>query len=112
MVTLNQVRNGLARYIDNELCPMLTGWKKWTFGAGAALWLSNITETFNHLKADSTIQMLGVIDDGDMIDLEKLYGVFYEQAQKGAVTFDLPVVGSLTVNKDDVERLYRYIKEG
>lgn len=112
MVSLNQVQNGLVRYLDNELCPMLSGWKKWTFGAMASLWMSNITGIFEKAKGNAVVQMLGVIDDGDMIDIEKLYREFRKQAEKSPATFDLPVVGPLTINKDDIERLYRYIMEG
>jgi hypothetical protein len=112
MVSLNQIQNGLVRYIDNELCPMLSGWKKWTFGAVSALWLGNTTEIFNKAKGNAVVQMLGVIDESDMVDIDKLYREFRKQAEKGAATFDLPVVGALTINKDDIERLYRYILEG
>jgi hypothetical protein len=112
MVSLNQVQNGFVKYIDNDLCPMLSGWKKWAFGAVSSLWLCNISETFQKLKGNAIVQMLGVIDESDMIDIDKLYREFYNQAQKGPATFDLPVVGALTIDKSDIERLYRYIVEG
>lgn len=112
MVTLNHVQNGLIRYIDNDLLPMITGWKKWAFGAVASITMSNMTEIFNKLKTNDFVRLLGLIDGDDMIDIDKLYKALYEQAQKGAVTFDLPVVGALTINKTDIEKLYRYIKEG
>lgn len=112
MVTLNQIQNGLVRYIDNDLLPMVTGWKKWGFGAIASLTLANMPEIFNQLKTNDFVRLLGVIDGDDMIDIDKLYRELYAQAQKGAATFDLPIVGAVTVNKTDLERIYRYIKEG
>ena len=112
MVTLNQVQNGIVRYLDNEICPMLSGWKKWTFGAMASLWMSNATNIFQKAKENTVVQMLGVIDEHDMIDIDKLYREFHAQAQKGATTFDIPIIGALTIGSGDVERLYRYIVEG
>jgi hypothetical protein len=41
-----------------------------------------------------------------------LYREFYKQAQKGAVTFAVPMIGAMTLNHTDVEKLYRYIIEG
>ena len=112
MVNFNQIQSGLVRYIDNDLLPMVTGWKKWGFGAVASLALANMTEIFNKIKTNDFVRLLGVVDIDDMIDIDKLYRAVYDQAQKGAVTFDLPIVGALTVNKTDLERIYRYIKEG
>jgi hypothetical protein len=112
MVTLNQVQNGIVKYIDNELIPMISGWKKWGFGAVSALWVSNINETFSKLKESEIVKMLGVIDEHNMIDIDKLYREFYAQAQKASATLDLPIVGQLTLDKNDVEKIYRYIMEG
>jgi hypothetical protein len=56
--------------------------------------------------------MLEVIDENDMIDIDTLYREFLKQAQKGPATFDVPMVGALTLNTADVEKIYRYIIEG
>lgn len=34
MSSLNEVVNGLKKYVDAEILPKVTGWNKWVFGAG------------------------------------------------------------------------------
>ena len=112
MVNLNQVQNGVARYIDSELLPHIDGWQKWVFGALASTTLAKTTNIFNTLKQNEFVKMLEVIDENDNIDIDTLYREFYKQAQKGAVTFSIPMIGALTLNPADVEKIYRYIMEG
>lgn len=110
MVTLAQVQAGLNRYIAQEFLSKMTGWQKWVFGASAAMLNSNITGIFNQLKGNNLVKMMGVIDENDNIDIDKLYAAFKEQARQSSVTFDLPVVGATTLNEGDVEKLYSFIK--
>lgn len=112
MVSLANFQNGIVKYIDRELLPKLSGWQKWAFGALSGMWVSNITNTFNKLKQNALVSSLGVIDDHDMIDIDKLYGEFHKQAEKGAVTIQIPGIGPLTLDQSDVEKLYQYILEG
>lgn len=112
MVTLNQVQNGVVKYIDNELIPNINGWQKWVFGALASTAMLKTTNIFNALKENPLVKMLEIIDENDNIDIDTIYREFMKQAQKGAVTFDVPMIGAMTLNHTDVEKLYRYIKEG
>jgi hypothetical protein len=112
MVTLSQVQNGIARYLDAEITPQINGWQKWVFGAMAGTAISKTTNIFNSLKNHPFIAMLEIIDENDMIDIDTLYREFFKQAQKGAITFDVPMIGAITLNSADVEKIYRYIIEG
>ena len=53
-----------------------------------------------------------IIDDNDLIYIDKLHTEFAKQAQRGAITFDVPLMGALTLNASDVDRLYSYIAGG
>lgn len=112
MVRIQSIQNGALKFIDNELLPKMQGWKKWTFGAAASLWLSNLPNVFQKIKENSFVGSLGIIDESGMINIEKLYAEFYKQAERTPVTFDIPVIGQITLDKTDVEKLYAYIKEG
>jgi hypothetical protein len=112
MVRIQSVQNGTLKFIDNELLPKMQGWKKWTFGAAASLWLTNLPNVFQKIKENSFVGSLGIIDESGMINIEKLYAEFYKQAERTPVTFDIPVIGQITLDKTDVEKLYAYIKEG
>jgi hypothetical protein len=112
MVTLNQVTNGLQKYIEAEILPMVSDWRKWVLGAGASVALSKSAEIFAKLKANPMIAALGVIDNDDRIDIERLHREFAKQAQKGAITLDVPLLGPVTLNAQDVDRLYHDIVGG
>ena len=55
---------------------------------------------------------MGIIDENDQIDIDAVYREFSAQAQRGAITFDVPLVGPLTLGAGDVDQLYRYIIGG
>lgn len=112
MVTYNQVVNGMAKYIDQEIINKIQGWQRWALGAGAGIMMNKGTNMFNAFKAHPVVKMLEVIDDNDMIDIDTIYAELRKQAEKGSATFDAPMIGTITLTKDDVDKLYRLIKEG
>ena len=112
MVHITAVQNGAVKYLDAELLPKLSGWKKWAFGAMASLWLANLNNTFVKIKENQFVKTLGVVDSSDMIDIDKIYTEIYKQAQKGPIVVDIPFIEKLTLNASDVELIYRFILEG
>ena len=81
-------------------------------GAGASMALSRSTDIFNQIKDHPVIKVMHIIDDNDLIDIDKLHAEFAKHAQRGAITFDVPLMGALTLNASDVDRLYSYIVGG
>ena len=112
MVAYNQVVNGMTKYIDQEIINKIQGWQRWALGAGAGIMMTKGSNMFNALKANPIIKMLDVIDENDMIDIDTIYTELRKQAEKGSATFDAPMIGTITLTKDDVDKLYRLIKEG
>ena len=112
MVTYNQVVNGMAKYIDQEIINKIQGWQRWALGAGAGIMMNKGANMFNVFKAHPVVKMLEVIDDNDMIDIDTIYAELRKQAEKGSATFDAPMIGTITLTKDDVDKLYHLIKEG
>lgn len=112
MVTYNQVVNGMTKYIDQEIINKIQGWQRWALGAGAGIMMNKGTNMFNAFKAHPVVKMLEVIDENGMIDIDTIYTELRKQAEKGSATFDAPMIGTITLTKDDVDKLYRLIKEG
>lgn len=112
MYEYNKVLNGVAKYIDTEIVDKISGWKKWVIGGGVGLALSNMTEVFNQLKNNEFVKLLNIIDKDDKINVDKIYQELKKQALKGAITFDMSMLGPITLNEQDVEKLYELIKEG
>ena len=110
MVTYNKFISGLTQYIDVEIVGKLVGYSKWIIGTLAGVALSKATNIFNVIKENETIKMLEIIDKDNNIDIDTIYAELKKQAHKGAITFDVPMLGSLTLTEVDVDKLYNYIK--
>lgn len=110
MYEYSQVINGIVAYIDEEIISKILGWKKWIAGSAVGIALSNATEIFNNVKENEYIKLLDIIDKDNRINVDKIYKEMKKQAKKGAITFDVPVLGALTLNEQDVEKIYNCIK--
>ncbi len=111
MVTLEQIKQGAARYVDEEFTARLTGWQKWAVGAGAAMALGNLDANLAALRAHPAVKALGVFDEAGNVDLDKIYTCLKTEAAKGPVTTAIPLIGDVTLNEADVDKLYTLIKQ-
>jgi hypothetical protein len=109
-VTLNQIKQGFARYIDAEFTSKLQGFKKWVVPLGAA---AIITSKLDSLMTESNIEMLksiGYVSDDGLFDVDKIFSDFIAIARaQGSVTENLPMLGDVTFSEKDIEALRRYI---
>lgn len=106
----SKVISGIAKYIDTEIVEKIVGWRKWIVGGGIGIALSNMTDVFNQVKNNEFVKMLNIVDKDDKINVEKIYKEMKKQAKKSAITFDAPVIGAITLNEQDVDKIYEMIK--
>ncbi len=111
MVTMDQVKRGLARYVDEEFTSKINGWQKWAVGAGAAMALENMESTAAALRENPAVQAMGIFDAAGNVDMDRLYTFLKAQAQKSPVTTRIPIVGNVTLNETDVDKLYALISQ-
>lgn len=112
MIPYTKVISGITKYIDEEIVNKLTGYQKWIVGAGAGIMLNKSTNIFNNVKLHPIVKQMELINENDEIDIETIYQEIKKQAQKSAVTVDIPLAGTLTLNEQDVDKLYGLIKGG
>lgn len=110
MITIQHLKNGLAKYADNELVPKLAGWQKIAFGTAVSLLLMSPDDKLLKLLHTPAVSMLGVSDDADNIDIDALYQAVAPQFETRQ-RLPLPLVGDFTFDRNDIETLYRYIVE-
>lgn len=111
MVTTEQIKRGAARYLDEEFTGKLNGWRRWAIGAGGAMALENLDPILTSLRDSPVAKALGIFDDAGNVDLDRVYTYIRKEAQKGPVTFTAPVLGPVTLNERDVEKLYTCIAQ-
>lgn len=112
MVSIEQVKQGFARYVDAEFTNKMTGINRWLVGGIAGIAILRAENIYNHLKDMPFIKMLDVVDENGMIDIDIIYNAFLDQARRGEAVIDMPMVGQTKFNEHDIEMLYRYIIGG
>ena len=112
MVTYNQVVNGVSRFVDSEILNKIQGIPKIALGVGSGVMLRRGENLFNTLKQNTLIKMLEIIDENDNIDIDVIYEELKKQMENNSMTFNIPMIGKITLTKDDVDKLYSLIVEG
>lgn len=109
MVNATKIQNGIARYIDVEILPKIEGWQRWALGVGATLKIAEVPELLERVK----IMLPTAFDEQGNVNIDVLYKEFAKQADKGSISINIPLLNdSLTLNRSDVDKIYRYIQEG
>lgn len=109
MVTLNQIVNGIIEYADAEFVSKLHDWRKWVVGGAIGLAVGNAPQIFETLRSNAMVKALGVISEDNMVDIEKIYRIMAQQADKSDIVCDIPLLGAVTFKREDVDKLYTYI---
>ena len=105
MVTVQQMKTGLYKYIDTEIADKVHGLAKWGLAIGGALLVDK------YLNDLSFLHDLGCMTEDGMVDIDKFYDILKDVAEKkGKVTQVLPMVGPVTFSADDVTKAYWCIK--
>ena len=108
MTSIENIGIGIARYIDRELASKTDGLKKWGLSLASVLIVAKITEMANQYS--DVLQSSGYMNENGMVDDVKLLSDLKSVAQeKGAVTQNLPYIGSFTFDESDIEILGRCI---
>lgn len=109
MVQLDRVRNGVVRFIDEELAPKMSGAQKWVFVAAASALLSDPAKLLAKIKGNAVFDALEIVDANNNVDVDKIYRYIKPQAEKGPATISLPIVGTILLDSNDVDKIYSYI---
>ena len=122
MATIERVKNGISRYLDQELMPNLSDEKPILFAVGAfsALILNNVDKAILKYGENPVVKMTGIIDDNQNIDVDALAEVAKQSMKKYAFSLDDFLVGkfsflrghvnTIDFTPEDIDTLKRYIK--
>lgn len=106
MVPMENVKAGLAKFVDREIAPGLSGWDKVIVAGGLAVMIKNLPAVIAKYPILAT---LGVSDTE--VDIDTLYEAASPYVNE-KMPIQIPVVGiTLKIGKPELDALYKYIKE-
>ena len=111
MVTMQQIQRGLTRFVDNDWLVHYPDFKhRIGFGGLAVLYIDAMPQIMRKLMDNPLVSILDIEQDGQY-DIDKLYKAFVARMGGEKLDFNIPIIGSIYVTRDDLERLCKYIKE-
>ena len=110
MVPMNKVQAGLAAFLDKELIPSLTGWDKVFVGGTATLAVMRLPAILDYYPM---IAALGAYDKkNNQVDVAALYQAFSPYMDAEPIPAKIPILNiTMRIGKQELDTLYRYIKE-
>lgn len=110
MIPMDKVQRGIAMFIDRELMPSLTGWDKILVGGSAGIAAAKLPKLVEHYPI---ISALDIYDkDNNQMDIDTLYQSVVPYLNNEVLPLRIPVLGiTIKIGKQQVDALYRYIKE-
>lgn len=111
MVTIDQAMRGVAQYAENEIIPHLPMGKGIGAGIALALIMDGGKSRILALKDHPAVQVMGIMDEEGNIDLDRLYNAARTRVDGKKIPWDIPIIGELKFDVNDIDRLYKYIQE-
>lgn len=113
MVTLENIVNGVIKYIDTEIMPHLSGVKKIGLATYVGLAVPNANAMFEKYSKNTAIDILNVIDEQNNIDIDKIYRAVIPMFADGhKEIIKIPLITEFKIDRNDIEMMYKYITEG
>lgn len=109
-VSMEQVVNGVAKYVNSEFVEKVDGLKKWAVIGAASLAVAKVNSIGETLQKSKVAKTMGVMDDNGQIDIDlfKEHMAFAADST-GPMVQNIPLLGPVTFRKDDIQKLYDFI---
>lgn len=113
MVSVDKIEKGIAGYLDAELMPQFKGGsiEKVIAGTTVSLALRKTGAMIDSFKDNPAIKALGIMNSDGDVDIDAIAEELKKNIDKNGVKIDVPMLGTMTFHKDDVDKLYKYIME-
>lgn len=113
MVSIARAEQGFANFLDKEMLAKLPdgGLQKTAIGVLSALMVKKSGNILGGVQDNALISALGIFDESGNIDIDVLRDVVKENIPTTGLKVKIPVVGNMTIFKEDVDALYRHIMD-
>lgn len=111
MVTIDQIMRGVSRFTDTEIIPHLPTGKGIAAGIGLALLMDGGKQKLLALREHPAVKMLGIMDEEGQIDIDRIYSTARQKMTGQKLPVNIPLIGELKFDVNDLDRIYKIIKE-
>lgn len=113
MVSVNKIESGVARFLDAELVGKMPdgGVQKILAGTAISLLIKKSGNMIKALQQNPVIQMMEIFDADGNVDVDSLTEELIKNFPDIGLKVDLPMIGTVTFHKEDINKLYSYITE-
>lgn len=111
MVTIDQIEQGVVQYVQNEILPNMeeTGVQRLVVGMAMGRFIKAKRIELEAMMDQELVKSLGYFDENKNVDLEALRDECKSQMSAKGLVVEHKLIGKLTFEKSDVDRLYDYI---
>lgn len=113
MIPMENIQSGMAKFIDRDLAPSLSGWDRVLIAGAGGLLAANVPKIIAQYAEHPMVKALGVYDkERNMVDVDALYNAAKPYMGE-PIPVQIPVVKvTIKLGKKELDTLYAYIKEG
>lgn len=113
LVSVNQVETGLAAYMDKEFASKFpdNSIEKAIICFATARAIRRYGQKIISLRNSEIDKLIGIFDVDGNVDADSLRDDLKMAIPEGGVKKELPYIGTVTIKREDVDVLYRYITE-
>lgn len=109
---LEKVVNGILRYLNAEIYSSMNDWQEMLARIAVSRMVGNTEQLKQMLANNAFVKTFAIMDSNGDVDVDGLARDLRTQiAEKGKMSFSLPMFGNFTFTADDVDKLHRYILE-
>jgi hypothetical protein len=111
LVTTNQIKQGAALYLKNEVLPHLSNGGAGAFGFtfAATLAVGYIDKAVVNLSQHPLVSMFGIIDGDGRIELDALSEALTFAMPETGVSLPIGKTDKITFRREDIAKLCEYI---
>ena len=114
MIPIEKVQSGIAKFVDRDIAPSLTGWDRVLVAGAGGLLTANIPKILAQYEDNPVIKALGVYDkENGLVDVDALYAAAKPYLGTEPLPVKIPFLKiTIKLGKKDIDAIYSYIQEG
>lgn len=112
MMEISTIRDGVIRYVYKHMMPKMDSKSQFLLGMALGTISGRVDELMGKIAQNETAKALGIISE-EGVDYETIIGAAMAQMQQQKkLVLDVPVIGRLTFDEQDLRDLHQCIKGG